>query len=116
MLGTGLACISSLVSSVTTALFGEGTNALSTILDKGAEAVSGKNNDALKSENDEEMSKANYDSYLEIIKDGIYRFVLQAIDDFFNNHFIVLTQAEYDALGEYDPHKFYMIYEPDNNQ
>lgn len=48
MLGTGLACISSLVSSVTTALFGEGTNALSAILDKGAEAVSGKNNDALK--------------------------------------------------------------------
>ena len=48
MLGTGLACISSLVSSVTTALFGEGTNALSTILDKGAEAVSGQNNDMLK--------------------------------------------------------------------
>lgn len=48
MLGTGLACISSLVSSVTTALFGEGTNALSAILDKGAQAVSGKNNDALK--------------------------------------------------------------------
>lgn len=48
MLGTGLACISSLVSSVTTALFGEGTNALSTILDKGAEAVSGKSNDTLK--------------------------------------------------------------------
>jgi hypothetical protein len=48
MLGTGLACISSLVSSVTTALFGEGTNAISAILDKGAQAVSGKNNDALK--------------------------------------------------------------------
>ena len=35
-----------------------------------------KNSDALKSKNDEELSKSNYDSYLEIIKDGIYRFVL----------------------------------------
>jgi len=51
-----------------------------------------------------------------VTSDGIYRFVLQAIDNFFNEHFVVLTQAEYDALGEYDPSKFYMIYEPDNNQ
>ena len=35
-----------------------------------------KNNDALKTKNDEEISKSNYNSYLEIIKDGIYRFVL----------------------------------------
>lgn len=48
-----------------------------------------------------------------VTSDGIYRFVLQAIDDYFNNKFVVLTQEEYDELEYYDPNKFYMIYEPD---
>lgn len=48
-----------------------------------------------------------------VTSDGIYRFILQAIDDYFNNKFIVLTQEEYDNLQVYDPNKFYMIVEPD---
>lgn len=39
ILGTGLACISSIVSSVSSALFGEGTNVFTQLLDKGAGAV-----------------------------------------------------------------------------
>ena len=48
ILGTGLACISSLVSSVSSALFGESSNVLSDILNKGAEGVSGQNAETLK--------------------------------------------------------------------
>ena len=48
LLGTGLACISSLVSSVSTALFGEGSNMFSDIINKGAEVVSGKDTTVLK--------------------------------------------------------------------
>ena len=44
---------------------------------------------------------------------GIYDFVLQAIDDYFNARFVVLTQAEYDEIENPDPNKFYMIYEPE---
>lgn len=40
ILGTGLACISSIVSSVSSALFGEGTNVFTQLLDKGAGASS----------------------------------------------------------------------------
>lgn len=40
ILGTGLACISSIVSSVSSALFGEGTNVFTQLLDKGAGAAS----------------------------------------------------------------------------
>ena len=48
-----------------------------------------------------------------VTSEGIYRFVLQAIDDYFNNKFVVLTQEEYDNLQVYDPNRFYMIIEPD---
>ena len=48
-----------------------------------------------------------------VTSEGIYRFVLQAIDAYFNNKFVVLTQEEYDNLQVYDPNKFYMIGEPD---
>jgi len=44
---------------------------------------------------------------------GIYEFVLQAIDDYFNAKFVVLTQAEYDEIENPNPNKFYMIYEPE---
>lgn len=46
-----------------------------------------------------------------VTSEGIYRFVLQAIDDYFNARFVVLTQAEYDEIENPDPNKFYMIYE-----
>lgn len=48
-----------------------------------------------------------------VTSEGIYRFVLQAIDDYFNARFVVLTQAEYDEIENPDPNKFYMIYEPE---
>ncbi len=47
---------------------------------------------------------------------GIYNFVVQAIDTYFNNKFVVLTQQEYDDLEYYDPNKFYMIVEPDEER
>lgn len=51
-----------------------------------------------------------------VTSDGIYQFVLAAIDSYFNNKFVVLTQEEYDNLEEYDNSKFYMIVEPDPNE
>ena len=48
ILGTGLACISAIVSSVSSALFGEGTNVFTSLLDKGADTVSGGDGKAAK--------------------------------------------------------------------
>lgn len=48
-----------------------------------------------------------------VTSDGIYSFVSQAINAFFRNKFIVLTQEEYDAIEVKDDSKFYMIIEED---
>lgn len=48
---------------------------------------------------------------------GIYAFVLAAIQQFFEDKFIVLTESEYEELEVKDPTVFYMIqeseYEPE---
>lgn len=44
-----------------------------------------------------------------VTSDGIYRFVLKALEDYFNYKIVVLTQAEYDEIEEPDPNKFYFI-------
>ena len=49
-----------------------------------------------------------------VTSEGIYRFVLQAIEEYFNSRFVVLTQEEYDNLEVYDPRKFYMIVDEEN--
>ena len=48
-----------------------------------------------------------------VTSEGIYRFVLQAIDAYFNSKFVLVTQEEYDEIENPDPNKYYMIYEPE---
>ena len=44
-----------------------------------------------------------------VTSDGIFRYIAQAITEFFNEHFIALTQEEYDEIEEPRSDVYYFI-------